>query len=93
MNSRDTAQKLKKIKTSDGEIKSTCKVKGIRLNFRNSEKINIDSIENLVLHSLDSEDEKNSVIDEDYNEGNYKIKLYFRAIKRTEGFYEVKTMM
>ena len=37
-----------KIKKPDGTESSTCKVKGIRLNYSNAEKINFDSIRDLV---------------------------------------------
>ena len=68
---------------ADGSLDSVCKVKGLRLNFRNSQKVNFESIEKLIAHSLDNENDKNDTSREEYDECNYKIKLKFRSIKRT----------
>ena len=41
-----------KVKKPDGTESCTCKVKGIRLNYSNTEKINFDSIRNLVIGEI-----------------------------------------
>ena len=70
------------VKSADNSIKTVCKVKGIRLNFRNSEKVNFESIENLVEHSLD----ELNILSNDYDATNYKINLQFRARRRTKEY-------
>ena len=73
----------------DGSIEKVVKVKGIRLNYRNSEKINFDSIENMILHAVDSDETANDHDsddneDDEYNECNYRIKLDYSSIRRTK---------
>ena len=80
---------------SDGSIEKAVKVKGIRLNYRNSEKINFDSIKNMILHAVDSDNTDNVHYsddndDDEYNKCNYRIKLDNSSIRRTKN-HEVIT--
>ena len=57
----------KAIDSSTGETFECCKIKGIRLNYANSLKINFDSIKQLIDTFMNGDDADN-------------IKLYFKAI-------------
>ena len=72
-----------------GSIDKVVKVKRIRLNYRNSEKINFDSIENMILHAVDTDQTANDHDsydndDDQYNECYYRIKLDYSSIRRTK---------
>ena len=73
------------VRTPEGRRHEICKVKGIRLNYKNSCIINFNSIRRLI---IDNEREK---CDEEEEEtGGVTINLRFSAIRRT-AFHEIVT--
>lgn len=82
-----------RIRSLNGDTHEVCKVKGIRLSYENSQKINFDSISDM-LRANDGEGILDDV-DEDGgntadNEAARSIKLRYRSIRRTK-FHEVVT--
>src|SRR5436190_11168643 len=76
------------VRSPDGRLHETCKVKGIYLNFENSQKINFNSIRNLLL-SKEKEWTNNENEEEETN-AHSSINLRFKAIRRT-AFHEIVT--
>ncbi|KAL6417053.1 hypothetical protein ACFW04_013026 [Cataglyphis niger] len=71
------------VRTPDGRAHESCKVKGITLNYENSQLVNFNSIRDLLL-AKETENEKND------EKAETSINLRFRAIRRT-AFHELVT--
>lgn len=78
-----------RIRNAAGEVHEVCKVKGIRLTYENSLKINFDSIRALLRANL-SEDSILNDNELEAGEGERGIHLKFRAIRRTK-YHDVVT--
>ena len=73
------------VRTPDGGIHETCKVKGITLNYENSRRVNFNSIKQLLLAR-----EKTRENEDSEEEDETTINLRFSAIRRT-AFHEIVT--
>lgn len=74
-----------RIRNTSGEVHEVCKVKGIRLTYENSLKINFDSIRSLLrANSNDDSILNDNELETAENERERSIHLKFRSIRRTK---------